>query len=79
MSQSAVEWVVGAIMAVALGIVCVILGMTFLPPSTKAYGDGTLIPWLLAWSMIWVAVLAAVAIAGFLVVTGRREGGVRRG
>ncbi|RPJ25788.1 MAG: hypothetical protein EHM35_15315 [Planctomycetaceae bacterium] len=80
MSQSAAEWVAGAIMAIGLGIVSFILGLTFLPAGSKAYEDGTFVPWLLAWAMIWTTILAAVALAGFLVVNGRREEGrVRRG
>ena len=76
MSQSPLESVVGAIMAAALGIISVILGMAFLPSGTKAYEDGTLVPWLLAWGMIWVTALAAFALTGFLIVTGR--GGASR-
>lgn len=79
MSQSAAEWVAGAIMAIGLAIASIMLGVVFLPAGSKAYEDGTFVPWLLAWAMIWTAVLAAVALTGFLVVTGRREGGVRRG
>ena len=82
MSQSAAEWVTGAIMAMGLGIISFMLGLSFLPARSKAYEDGTFVPWLLAWGMIWTTLLAALALTGFLIVTGRKKeglGGVRRG
>jgi hypothetical protein len=72
-SGHSAEWIVGAIMAFGLGILSIGLGLAFLPAGSKAYADGTFVPWLLAWGMIWMAVLAAFALTGFLVMTGRRN------
>jgi tryptophan-rich sensory protein len=77
MSQSAAEWISGAIMATALAIVSFALGMVFLPAGSKAYEDGTFVPWVLAWGMIWTAILAALALAAFLIVSGLKPGGAR--
>jgi hypothetical protein len=73
MSQRSAEWIVGAITASGLGILSIVLGFVFLPTGSKAYEDGTFVPWLLAWGMIWTAVVAAFALTGFLVVTGRKS------
>jgi hypothetical protein len=63
---------IGALMAFVLGVLSIVLGFAFLPAGSKAYEDGTFVPWLLAWGMIWTAVVAAFALTGFLVVSGRR-------
>jgi hypothetical protein len=73
MSQRSAEWMIGALMAFVLGVLSIVLGFAFLPAGSKAYEDGTFVPWLLAWGMIWTAVVAAFALTGFLVVTGRRN------
>jgi hypothetical protein len=64
---------IGALMAFVLGVLSIVLGFAFLPAGSKAYEDGTFVPWLLAWGMIWMAVLAAFALTGFLVLTGRKS------
>jgi hypothetical protein len=75
MSPKAAEWVIGAVMAIGLGIVSIMLGETFLPTGSKAYEDGTFVPWLLAWGMIWTTVLAAIMLTVFLIVVGRKQQG----
>ena len=70
MNRDAVKWIVGAIAVLGLAVVSLILGQTLLPSSSVAQKGGTEVPWLLTWGVILVTALIAVAIAGFLMVTG---------
>ena len=74
MNRTKMECVAGAIASLGLGIIAVIFGWHLLPTmeavKTKT---GTLVPWFFTWGMIVTTALAALAVAGFLIVSGLNE------
>lgn len=70
MSRDSVQWMVAAVAVLGLAGFSVALGMNLLPPRTVAEAKGTLGPWVLTWGMVWLSVLSAVTLAGFLIATG---------
>lgn len=74
MSENGIAWILGAIVVLGLGASSVILGVNLMPTGAVLESKlGTLAPWILTWGMIWITVLTAVALAGFLVATGVRK------
>jgi hypothetical protein len=59
-------WVLCAVVVLALGAGSIVLGTSFLPSFTKASQGGTLVPLLVAWALIAVAVVTALTLAKFL-------------
>lgn len=66
----AVKWIIGALAVIALMGVCIMVGMTLLPPMAEAAKKGTLVPWIVTWGMIWVTTAMGVVIAGYMVGIG---------
>ena len=60
-----------AIAALILAGIGVLLALGTLPSRNEAQDSGRLVPWMISWGLAWVAVLSAVAVAGFL-LGGRR-------
>ena len=67
-----IERSVLALLAVATAVIAVLLGLGSLPSRDEAQETGRLVPWILSWGLAWVAVGAAVAVAGFLLGSPRR-------
>jgi hypothetical protein len=59
-------WVLCAGAAIALAVGSVLLGTGFLPGFGEAQKSGTIIPLLVAWSLIATAVVSALTLAKFL-------------
>lgn len=57
---------------IAVAIIGVLLAFGTLPSRVVAQDTGRFVPWLISWGLAWVAVAAAVVVAGFLLGTGRR-------
>jgi hypothetical protein len=70
MDRHAVDWIFGAIAALGLAAISWVLGMNRLPTRVAAEEAGMLVQWFFTWGMIWTIMLAAVALAAFLIVTG---------
>ena len=70
MKRDSVQWMVVAAAVLGLAAFSVTLGLNLLPPRTVAEAKGTLGPWVLTWGMVWLSVLSAVTLAGFLIATG---------
>ncbi len=70
--MSRVERSITAVAALALAAISVMLALGTLPSRIEAQDSGRLVPWIISWGLAWVAVLAGVAVAGFLLVPGRR-------
>ena len=66
-----VERSIIAIAALILAGLGVLLALGTLPSRVEAQDSGRLVPWMISWGLAWVAVLSAVAVAGFL-LGGRR-------
>ena len=66
-----IERRITAVAALALAVVSVMLALGTLPSRAEAQDSGRLVPWMICWGLAWVAVLSAVAVAGFL-LGGRR-------
>jgi hypothetical protein len=60
------QWVLCAIVVLALGLLSVALGNGFLPSFSQASEAGTIIPLLVAWALIATAVVSALTLAKFL-------------
>ena len=60
------QWVVCAIVVLALAVLSVALGNGFLPSFSQASEAGTIIPLLVAWALIATAVVSALTLAKFL-------------
>lgn len=73
MNRESVQLIVAAVAVLGLAAFSVTLGTNLLPPRAVAEAKGTLGPWILTWGMVWIAVLASVILAGFLVSTGLSE------
>lgn len=68
-------WFVSAALVFAMAVVALLLGQSFLPSSEAMQKKlGTLAPLFITWGMIWMTVAMALALSGFLVVTGMKEG-----
>ena len=59
-------WVLCAVAAIRLAVGSVLLGTGFLPTPGKAMESGTIIPLLVAWTLIATAVVSALTLAKFL-------------
>ena len=66
-----VERSITATAALVLAGIGVMLARGTLPSRIEAQDSGRLVPWMISWGLAWVAVLSAVAVAGFL-LGGRR-------
>jgi hypothetical protein len=64
--------IVFAVVSLGLAAAGWIFGMSLLPSRAVAQEEGTTIPWVIIWSMIWITTLSAVALAGFL-LAGKRN------
>ena len=73
MNRESAQLIVAAVAVLGLAAFSVALGTNLLPPRAVAEAKGTLGPWILTWGMVWMAVLASVILAGFLVATGLGE------
>lgn len=69
MNRESVQLIVAAVAVLGLAAFSVTLGANLLPSRAAAEAKGTLGPWILTWGMVWMAVLASVILAGFLVAT----------
>jgi hypothetical protein len=68
-------WFASAALVFAMAVVAVLLGQSFLPSSEAMQKKlGTLAPLFITWGMIWMTAAMALALSGFLVVTGMKEG-----
>ena len=61
-----VERSICAVAALAVAVIGVMLAFGMLPSRVEAAETGRLVPWLMLWGLAWMAVIAAVAVAGFL-------------
>ena len=59
-------WVLCAVAAVGLAVGSVLLGTGFLPTPGKAMESGTIIPLIVAWTLIATAVVSALTLAKFV-------------
>lgn len=75
MNRESVQLIVVAVAVLGLAAFSVALGTNLLPPRAVAEAKGTLGPWILTWGMVWMAVLASVILAGFLVATSLGKAG----
>ena len=64
--------IICAVAALALAVIGVMLALGLLPSGVEAADSGRFVPWLMLWGLAWVAVLAAVTVAGFLLWTSAR-------
>jgi hypothetical protein len=69
MKRDSVRWIAVAVAVLGLAALSLILGTYLLPPRAVAERRGTLAPWVLTWGMVWLSVLSAVTLAGFLIAT----------
>lgn len=59
-------WVLAAIAALALGLASVVIGLNILPSPSAAIEGGTVVPLLVAWSVVLVGASASVTLARFI-------------
>ena len=75
MNRDAASWIVGAVVVLGLALLTLILGNSMLPASEVMRSKlNTVAPLVITWGMIWITVLMAVALAGFLIATGLNKG-----
>jgi hypothetical protein len=65
--------VVAALVTFGLGIAVIILGQNLILPLPVATERGAGVPWYITWAMVWVTVLCAVALGGFLIASTARK------
>jgi hypothetical protein len=71
MNRTAV--VLAALVTFALGVAAIILGQNLILPLPVATERGAGVPWYITWAMVWVTVLCAVALGGFLIASTARK------
>jgi len=67
MNRDSIRWMVVAVAVLGLAAFSLVVGANLLPARAVAEARGTLAPLVLTWGMIWLSVLAAITLAGFLV------------
>jgi hypothetical protein len=65
--------VVAALVTFVLAVAAIILGQNLILPLNVAADRGAGVPWYLTWAMVWVTVLCAVALGGFLIASTVRK------
>jgi hypothetical protein len=65
--------VIAALVTFGLAIAVVILGQNLILPLPVATERGAGVPWYITWAMVWVTVLCAVALGGFLIASTARK------
>ena len=58
--------ILAAIVTFGLAVAAVILGQNLILPLDVSTVRGAAVPWYITWIMVWVTVLCAVALGGFL-------------
>jgi hypothetical protein len=67
MKLSSLQALVGAVVAVCLGIGAFLMGVGLVPSKADAITKGTYAPWLIVWGMVFITILCAGVVAAFLV------------
>lgn len=65
--------VIAALVTFAMGVAVIILGQNLILPLPVATERGAGVPWYITWAMVWVTVLCAVALGGFLIASTVRK------
>ena len=65
--------VIAALVTFVLAVAVIILGQNLILPLNVAAERGAGVPWYLTWAMVWVTVLCAVALGGFLIASTVRK------
>jgi hypothetical protein len=65
--------VLAALVTFALAVAVIILGRNLILPLPVAAERGAGVPWYITWAMVWVTVLCAVALGGFLIASTARK------
>ena len=71
MNRAAV--VIAALVTFGVGVAVIILGQNLILPLPLATERGAGVPWYITWAMVWVTVLCAVALGGFLIASTVRK------
>ena len=67
-----VERILCAVAALVLAYIGIRLALAFLPSRIEARQSGRLAPWVILWSLTWLAAISAVAVAWCLITESRR-------
>jgi hypothetical protein len=70
MGGKRLQWIVLAVVVLALGAIGIVLGLSLVPPRVVAIERGTVAGWWIVWTVIWLSTLMAIAVAGFLLAAG---------
>jgi MFS family permease len=70
MSGSRVQWIVLGVIVLGLAVLGIALGMNLVPPRAVATERGTVAGWWVIWTVISLATLMALTVAGFLFAAG---------
>ena len=65
--------IVAAIVTFGIAIATYILGQNLILPLSVMVDRAGAMPWYITWAMVWVSVLCAVALGGFLIVATVRK------
>jgi hypothetical protein len=65
--------VISALVTFGLAVAVIILGQNLILPLPLATERGAGVPWYITWAMVWVTVLCAVALGGFLIASTARK------
>jgi hypothetical protein len=65
--------VIAALVTLAVAVAVIILGQNLILPLPVAAARGAGVPWYITWAMVWVTVLCAVALGGFLIASTVRK------
>ena len=72
-SGHAALWMLGALAVFGMAAFVLWVGMAIMPPMARAQEIGTVVPWFITWGLLWLTIVIALAIAGFVAMVGLRS------
>jgi hypothetical protein len=67
------QGIIFAIISLGLSVAGWLFGLQLIPSRAAAQEDGTMVPWMIIWGMIWLTTLSSLALTAFLLSGARRR------
>ena len=64
MSRLSIKWILAALAVAALAPICFAFGWRLIPARAATAEIGKLVPWAIAWGLVWTAAAVALVLAG---------------
>ena len=74
MSRLSFKWILAALAVAALAPICFAFGWRLIPARAATAAVGKVVPWAIAWGLVWTAAAVALVLAGAMATTGSGDG-----